>query len=196
MHTSRNKKGWILTAAATILLLAGAYILLVSFAPWLPESPLLGTNIDVKTRITGTTPGERGNRIYIPQLGIDLPFAQGGTEVLESGAWHRQPQHGNPEQGGNFILSAHRFSMGWTPKQTRQKSPFYRIDRLTVGDEFFVDYNNARYAYKVTRLYDVPPTATEIEGKSDTAKLTLYSCNLRGESAGRVVVEAVPVGKI
>lgn len=195
--SKRRGFGWVLTVSAVATLGAGVYILLVAGAPWLPESPLLGTQqVDVKAALSGTQPGERGNRIYIPQLGVDVPFATGGAEVLESGAWHRQPQHGNPEAGGNFILSAHRFSMGWTPQQTRQKSPFYRIDQLKTGDEFFVDYNNARYAYKVTRLYGVPRTATEIEAKSDIAKLTLYSCDVRGESAGRVVVEAAPMGKV
>jgi sortase A len=197
MQTQIPKKGRLLMAAATVAILAGTYILLVSFAPWLPASPLLGTQkVDVNAMLSGTNPGERGNRIYIPQLGVDLPFAEGDARVLEAGAWHRQPQNGDPEKGGNFILSAHRFEMGWTPGQTVQKSPFYRIDRLKKDDEFFVDYNGNRYAYKVARLYGVPRTATAIEGPSDTAKLTLYSCDLRGESAGRVVVEALPLGKV
>lgn len=197
MELFRRRYEWLFTALASIILCVGLYILLIAAAPGLPESPLLGTNpIDVKTVMSGTEPGQRGNRLYIPQLGVDVPFAEGGADVLESGAWHRQPQNGNPEKGGNFILSAHRFDMGWTPQQTREKSPFYRIDRLKKDDEFFVDYNGSRYAYKVTRLYGVPKTAIEIEGPSEQPKLTLYSCNLRGESAGRVVVEATPLGKV
>lgn len=197
MRVQQYKKHMVWGLIASLAVASGMYILVVSLAPWLPPSPLLGTQPpDVAAKLAGTTPGERGNRIYIPQLGVDLPFAPGDARVLESGAWHRQPQHGNPEQGGNFVLSAHRFEMGWTPQQTVQKSPFYRIDRLKKDDEFFVDYNGNRYAYKVSRLYGVPRTATDIEGPSDIAKLTLYSCDLRGESAGRVVVEAVPLGKV
>lgn len=197
MQPSTYKKGRLLTAAAVFAILGGAYILVVSFSPLLPATPLLGIQtINVAMALSGTKPGERGNRVYIPQLNVDLPFAEGDASVLETGAWHRQPQNGNPEKGGNFVLSAHRFEMGWTPGQTVQKSPFYRIDKLKKDDEFFVDYNGSRYAYKVSRLYGVPRTASDIEGPSDIAKLTLYSCDLRGESAGRVVVEAVPLGKV
>jgi sortase A len=185
----------VLTGAA---LVTGLYLLLLAAAPWLPSTAILGTQaIDVTAELSGTTPGERGNRLYIPQINIDVTIEEGtDISVLDKGAWHRQPHNGNPEKGGNFVVSAHRFSLGWTPQQTRAKSPLYQIDKLQVGDEFFVDWNNARYAYRVARTYDVPKTAVEIEGPSKEAKLTLYSCDLRGESAGRVVVEAVPLGKV
>ncbi len=137
---------------------AGVYILLVAFAPLLPDWQLLGLQpVDVKTVLTGTKPGAHGNRLFVPQIGVNVAIAEGNDpSVLNQGAWHRQPQNGNPLAGGNFVLSAHRFVMGWTPQQTRTNSPFYKIDQLKVGDEFFVDYNAARYAYQVTRRYDVP----------------------------------------
>lgn len=189
---------WFFTVLAAVTMTCGLYLLLLAAAPWLPAWPLFGMQqVDIKTVIDRTTPGADGDRLYIPQLGVDVAIVEGAdASVLDQGAWHRQPQNGDPEKGGNFVLSAHRFSMGWTPQQTRAKSPFYQIDTLRPGDEFFVDWHNTRYAYKVARQYDVPRTAVEIEGESKEAKLTLYSCGLRGESAGRVVIEATPLGKI
>lgn len=194
--TEHKRFGWFGPLLAGTMLVTGVYILFTALGPWLPDVPVIGLQkADITAKLSETQPGGQGNRLYIPQLGIDIAIVEGtDARVLDNGAWHRQPQNGNPERGGNFIISAHRFSLGWTPQQTRAKSPFYQIDKLQPGDQFFVDWNGARYAYKVARLYDVPKTAVEIEGPSDTPKLTLYSCDLRGESAGRVVVEAEPLG--
>lgn len=148
------------------------------------------TEVDV-TASLADKPGARGDRLFIPQIGVDVPIGE-DEGSLNKGAWHRLPENGDPEKGGNFVLSAHRFVIGWTPQQTRNNSPFYHLDRLKPGDLLYVDYKAKRYAYRVDHLYPVPKTATEIEGPSDTAKLTLYSCDLRGESAGRLVVEALP----
>jgi len=114
---------------------------------------------------------------------------------LESGAWHRFPERGNPEIGGNFILSAHRFELGWSPQQTRQKSPFYNINRINQGDTIYIDFKAKRYTYEVKRRYQVSPDALSIEAPSTEAKLTLYSysCTLKGSQDGRDVIEAVIV---
>jgi sortase A len=189
---------WFFTLLAAVTMTCGLYLLLLAAAPTLPSWPLFGMQqADVKMIVDSNAPGAKGDRLFIPQIDVDVAIVEGtDISVLDQGAWHRQPQNGDPEKGGNFILSAHRFSMGWTPQQTRAKSPFYRIDQLKKGDEFFIDWHGNRYAYKVARHYDVPRTATEIEAESDDSKLTLYSCDLRGESAGRVVIEATPLGKI
>lgn len=176
-------------------LLVGAYLLIDSLAPNLPID---GKSADATAqKLVTEKPGMNGNRLYVPQINIDVAVVE-GTDVstVEKGAWHRQPQNGNPEEGGNFVLSAHRFNLGLTPQQTRATSPFFHIGELQNGDQIFVDWGAKRYAYKVTRKYDVPRTATEIEARSDDAKLTLYSCDWRGEAAGRYVVEAKPIGTV
>jgi LPXTG-site transpeptidase (sortase) family protein len=190
-NQNADRFSWVVPAVAVLVICIGAYLLLLSFAPMLPNTPLLGvTTIDVSQSLA-ERPGARGDRLYIPKINVDLPIGD-DQAALEKGAWHRMSENGNPERGGNFVLSAHRFVMGWTPQTTRNNSPFYHLDRLQPGDEIFVDYNAKRTRYKVDRLYPVPKNAVEIEGPSKTAKLTLYSCDLRGESAGRLVVEALP----
>lgn len=106
---------------------------------------------------------------------MDEAIVEGDAEaVLEKGAWHRRPENGNPEKGGNFVLSAHRFQMGFTPGQTNTKSPFYHIDKLKEGDEIHVDYNYKRYAYVITRKYQVDRYAISIEDPSKETKMTLF----------------------
>ncbi|MBL8159018.1 class E sortase [Candidatus Saccharibacteria bacterium] len=185
---------WIIVPCLTAGI--GIYILITAFSPSFIVVPFSDEQARVEERLN-SKPGIFGNRLYIPQINVDVAIVEGNDEsVLDRGAWHRQPQNGNPEKGGNFVLSAHRFLMGWTPQETRAKSPFYNIGRLKVGDQLFVDYKGSRYAYKITRKYEVKPTAVEIEAKSEKAKLTLYSCTLEGAADGRDVIEAEPLGKV
>lgn len=145
-------------------------------------------------RSQGESVEAKENRLYIPTIGVDVAVVEGDSEaVLDKGAWHRQPQNGSPEKGGNFVLSAHRFQLGLTPQQTSAKSPFYHIEKLQTGDKIQVDYNGKRYNYEVVKKYKVDRFAVGIEGPSDEAKMTLYSCDIRGEQAGREVVEAKPI---
>lgn len=64
------------------------------------------------------------------------------------------------------------------------------VDKLKENDEIYVDYDNKRFTYKITRKYQVDRYAISIESPSTEAKMTLYSCDLRGEQAGREVIEA------
>jgi sortase A len=185
----RKIRIWLILAV--VLFAAGAYLLLTALAPSLP---IITQPMAVAVKMQAGPQELKEDRIYIPKIDVDVAIAQGDSEAaLEKGAWHRKPQNGNPEKGGNFVLSAHRFEMGFTPQQTRTKSPFYNIDKLQIGDKIYVDYNKKRYTYEVVKKYSVDRFAVAIEAPSDEAKMTLYSCDLRGEAAGREVVEAKPL---
>lgn len=178
--------------AAAILIAAGGYVALLAL------SPLFGGQLSddaVRTISASYQDKNQPNAIIIAKIGLHVPFYTGDAAVLERGAWHRQPDRGNPVKGGNFIVSAHRFEMGLTPHQTRARSPFYRIDRLIPGDTIIIVYNQKEYTYAVSRIFSVPPQQSGIEAPSDSHKLTLYSCTLGGSADGRVVIEAQPVLK-
>lgn len=132
-------------------------------------------------------------QIIIPKIAVKVDIFEGDKSVLEKGAWHRVPENGDPDKGGNFVVSAHRFVMGGTPGQTKQRSPFYNIEKLSENDTIFIDWQHKRHEYKITKVYKVKPTQVEIEAPSETAKLTLYSCTLGGSADGRVVIEAEPI---
>lgn len=145
--------------------------------------------------MAGQTATIGGDRLYIPRLGLSLPYATGGPEVLASGAWHRYPERGDPAHGGNFILAGHRFRLAATPNATIDSSPFYHIDRLGIGDKIYVDFDGQRYEYSVTKHYTVAPTEVQIEASSSTPKMTLYTCSLAGSSDGREVIIAKLIAK-
>lgn len=176
---------------AVVMLGGGAYMLSLVAAPTV--APLIATKpINVKDL---PTPKQTEDRIIIPKIGVNIHYAP-GVESLDRGAQWRHPDRGNPAKGGNFIIAAHRFSIQPTPMGTIEKSPFYNIDKLVVGDKIVVDYTGTRYAYEIDKIFDVKPSQTEIESPSTNAKLTLYSCELGGSDAGRIVITATPLGKV
>ena len=187
----RPLRGLVITLAVG-LLVGGLYVLSLVTAPAIIAPVLLQPPIAVTDL---PNPSITEDRIVIPKLGVNITYAP-GEAALNRGAQWRYPDRGNPATGGNFIIAAHRFSIQPTPQGTIEKSPFYRIDQLAMDDKIIVDYQGTRYAYKINKIFDATPNQTEIEAASDTDKLTLYSCELGGSEAGRIVVLAEPIGKV
>ncbi len=177
----------VLLALSIALLVAGAYVLFLTLSP---NANFIPTEIDLNTADDAT---DQRNRIQIERINLEVPYNAGGQEALNEGAWWRRSDRGNPKDGGNFILSAHRFYIGLTPQGTRAKSPFYRLEELDSGSTIRVFYEGQWYDYVVTKKYTVKPTAVEIEARSDEPKMTLYTCTLGGSDDGRVVIEARPL---
>lgn len=187
----RSVTSMLIGIMACCLIGGGLYLLLLAVSPTV--APLIAMKpIDVKAL---PAPAKNEDRIVIPKLGVNIPYGKGPAS-LDRGAEWRRPERGNPANGGNFIIAAHRFSIQPTPQGTIEKSPFYNIDKLVVGDKIVADYQGVRYGYEITKIFDVKPTQIEIEAPSEEAKLTLYSCELGGSEAGRVVVVAKPLGKV
>jgi sortase A len=186
-----NVKRRIIALFATVFLFVGAYIISLvgspAIAPLIVMKPI---NVNALPAPTTTQ-----DRIVIPKIGVNIPYAPGEAS-LDKGAQWRYPERGNPEIGGNFIIAAHRFSIQPTPFGTIEKSPFYNIDKLTASDKIVIDYKGVRYGYEISSISTVANDTVAIESPSEDAKLTLYSCELDGSSAGRVVLVAQPLGKV
>ena len=186
----RSKKIF-LCIIALLMLLGGLYALYTLLSPELSRYVTDPDNNQTTQLLKNTKQAAHDQpRLYIPKIDVNVPYAAGDESVMEHGAWWRKPENGNPKDGGNFVLSAHRFLMGFTPDQTMRKSPFYHIDKLAVGDELVVDYEGSRYTYMISQVYAVTPNAIEIEDRTSEPRLTLYSCTLGGASDGREVIIA------
>ena len=194
MHIKPSATRIVTILVAAIMILAGLYTLAVALTPAIiaptinPTSNKTVKQLQSKAAITE-------HRLYIPKIDVNLPYATGSETVMEKGAWWRQPDNGNPADGGNFVLSAHRFIMGLTPQQTLRKSPFYNIGKLKTGDELVVDYDGKRYTYEISKIFSVTPDAIEIENRTNEPQLTLYSCTLGGSADGREVIVAKPISQ-
>lgn len=190
-RTGRPVRRRLTIFAAIILMAAGVYLFVLVQSPALLVNETAASQGEEQTLI-----GENQDFIKIERLNLLLPYNTGKDEkTLERGAWYRYPERGSPEGGGNFILSAHRFKLGATPNATKERSPFYHIDKLQKDDVIDIYGKGKWYSYRVTDIKNVPEDATEIEAPSDTAKLTLYTCSLKGSADGRVVIEALPFAR-
>ena len=186
-----NLKRAALSISAMSLLGGGLYMLSLVAAPI--AAPILTMKpIDVKAL---PRPEETGDRIVIPKIGVNIAYGKGEAS-LDSGAEWRMPGNGNPMDGGNFVIAAHRFSIQPTPLATIEKSPFYHIDKLADGDKVLIDYQGKRYGYEIKRKYTVKPTQIEIEARTTEPTLTLYSCGLEGAEGDRLVIEAKRLGEV
>ena len=194
IQTRTKRRAYISTVLiilAAIAFIAGLYILSLVFAPAIAQI-VSHKSIDVKKL---PAPTAKDNRIVIPKIGVNIHYAS-GTAALNAGAEWRYPERGNPENGGNFIIAAHRLTSQPTPWATVEKSPFYNIDKLAIGDKIIIDYSGARYGYNISKIFNVTPNQVEIEAPSETPELTLYSCDITGSATGRVVIVAEPMGKV
>ena len=182
----KTKIGILLGVLSVCLIAGGLYMLLL-----LNSAEVKPLSVEKQQQFVPEEIADK--RIIIPKIAVKVDIFEGDESVLEKGAWHRVPENGDPDKGGNFVVSAHRFVMSRTPSETKDKSPFYNIDKLQVDDSIYIDWKHNRREYKITKIYDVKPNQVEIEAPSDNAKLTLYTCTLGGSADGRVVIEAEPV---
>src|SRR3990167_2931050 len=114
------RKHKFLLVLATVLILTGLYLLAIFFGPVIPSGNV--------SKAAEAQPMD--NRIIIPSANINVPIFEGGAEVMDRGVWHRFPERGDPENGGNFIVTGHRFVFGPSPWYTKQKSTFYNINKI------------------------------------------------------------------
>lgn len=185
---SHNKLQYLILVACVGAILVGTYVLFLSLV-----APRMTSQIN-QAYLSSHQPSINQNQLYIPKINLSVSIKTGGEEALNDAVWHRYPERGDPVQGGNFILAGHRFVMGLTAGEVRHKSPFYNVNQLNKDDLILVDFNGKRYTYKITRRYAVKPTEVSIEDPSpDNPHMTLYTCSLKGQADGRVVIDATKV---
>ncbi len=171
-----------------VLVLISLFVLIIQLIP--NKAPL---STAAQEKYLALVPVTNEKRIIIPKISVNSKIYEGDSSVLDKGTWHRFPDRGNPKIGGNFILAAHRYIFSLLPQKTSEKSVLYNIDKLDVGDKIYIDWQNERYEYIIGKKYKVKPNNTEIEARSNQAKLTLYSCTKEGQADGREVIEANPI---
>jgi sortase A len=172
------------------LVLGGLYAVVTYLAPeilYVVDSP----DATAK-KLVSERPVQGQERLYIPKLNTDVAIvAEDVMESVDTAAQEQSLVSGNPNEGGNYVLAANRFSIGFTPTATKAKSPFYHVGKLSSGDDVYLDYKGVRYAYKVEEI-KVAENITQYESRTDEPRLTLYT----SEAAGRQVITAKQTGKI
>lgn len=126
-------------------------------------------------------------RINIPSIKLDSKLISSNTNNdLWKGIWHRS-NTGNPIDGGNMVITAHRFLY------TGNTDTFYHLPEIQLNEIISITWKGIQYDYKVTKLFEVKPNAIEIEAPTKDHILTLYTCTPLWTSARRFVVQAQPL---
>ena len=73
------------------------------------------------------------------------------------------------KEGGNVILVAHSGTAG--------VSYFRNVDKLSLDDEIYLDYNSQTYSYKITNIYDIEKNGiAPIRKETTKSTITLITC--------------------
>lgn len=124
------------------------------------------------------------NILIIPNIGTASTVFEGNSvRTMDKGPW-RRPNSSTPDQGGNTVIVAHRYTFG------SHIDTFYHLDKLQRGDLLEVYWNQKEYIYQVESIEEVAPTATHIENPTSEPTLTLYTCTPLLTAERRLVVTA------
>lgn len=131
--------------------------------------------------------GPQPNQVIIPSMLLDQPVLEGTVanqyKTLDKGIW-RWPGSSTPDKGGNTVLIGHRFTY------TNPRGVFYFLNKVKVGDELGIVWNNKKYEYKVATVNEVSPKDTTIEDATAQPELTLFTCTPLWLPKDRLVVVA------
>lgn len=124
--------------------------------------------------------------LVIPSIGLNEPFYEGEyAETLSRGAW-RRPNSSKPGLGSNTVIAGHRYASA--------NKVFYYLDKVVVGDEVVIYYEEKPYKYIVREIKVVPPSEGAIEAPTAREQLTLYTCTPMWSFSDRLalIAERVP----
>lgn len=121
--------------------------------------------------------------IEIPKINVKLPVYHGtNTDVLEKGVGH-MTKTSLPIGGKN----THSVLTGHTGLSSARL--FTDIDKLTVGDVFFINVLDKKLAYKVVKTEVVLPSETEdLRIVQNKDYVTLVTCTPYGKNTHRLFV--------
>lgn len=204
-----HTKGWwwrksrnIRISLSILSIVIGTCILAIPFTPWILYHALdPEPSFPYKTKLAGTVyfpaisdavslkqaslPKE--NRLVIPKIGVDVEIVEGKDErSLYRGIWH-VPDSSNPEQGGNTVLTGHRFQYLSGPRT------LYLLDQMEVGDVLIVYWNGKEYDYRIGERRIVNPDAVEILNPTTDPRLTVFTCTPLFSTTQRLVLFAEPI---
>ena len=127
-----------------------------------------------------TAEGEPLGKIIIPKIDLQFVIVQGVTlEDMKSGPGH-WPETPFPGMGGNFILSGHRNMYGW---------PFFKLDKLAVGDTIEILLPYVAATYEVTRSLIVKPDQVDVVAQRGVEEISLTTCDPPFTARNRLVIQ-------
>lgn len=177
-----------------LVLLGGVYCLANFMSPQLVSMPLSAKSSPDATSVLmeSTSPGKA--HLYLPQINVDLPIGDNAEVLVTNNAWLKSGT--DLTKNGVASICAVGFEIKISPWQTHASSPFYNLGKLATNDEIYIDYQNIRYAYKITDIRQLEGNDKSLESAADKPTVALFVCNSDGTSDSGALVIAEQVGKV
>ena len=191
-----------------MLCISYGFLVWIDFIPETPEAieeafvvPVLTATTSPATEDDVTTIAVAPNpvRIHIEKIATDVavlnPVSSEISDLdnaLLKGVV-RHPDSADFADTGTMVLFGHS---SYLPQVFNQNfKAFNGIQKLAEGDAVTVDSSDARYEYRVTKVYKVAASQASVPLEKGTPKLILVTCNSFGSKDDRYVVEAEFVKK-
>ncbi len=142
-------------------------------------------------------PEDKDFGLVIPKIGVNIsviprvsPFdSKEYQKVLTRGVAHVKDT-AFPNEQGNTVIFAHSSDNFYNAN--RYNAIFYLLNKMEMGDEVFLTYENRLYKMEVTEKSIVAEESISYMEGSNTSKLTLITCWPPGTTIKRLVVVAEP----
>jgi LPXTG-site transpeptidase (sortase) family protein len=179
-----------------LIILINLYILIAPFVPrinywWQSHhghvQQTLTREVQDQKKSSSSIAVNQVNTLVVPSMLLNTPVFEGQVKdtysILDKGIW-RWPLGSSPDKGSNTVLIGHRFTY------TQPKGIFYYMDKVQMGDEIGLIWDNKSYTYKVTSIGEVDPSSTSITNPTKDARITMYTCTPLWNPKHRLVVVA------
>ncbi len=129
--------------------------------------------------------------ITVPKLKIQSATVALGSEDLKN-SLVQYPGTAYPGKDGNTVVFGHSILPQYFDP-ANYMSIFSTLYKLKKGDEIYADYDGITYKYRVSAMFEVRPTDTQIlEQTNDNSYLSLVTCSPPGDprKLKRLIVRA------
>lgn len=142
----------------------------------------------------GSTQAGPNPEIIVPKINVEIPVVYDVPSIqeadiqaaLEHGVVH-YPTTPVPGQLGNTVIVGH--SSNNIFNQGKYKFAFVLLNKLEIGDMFYLTKDGVRYAYRIYEKRVVAPTDVSVLGPTDKpATATLITCDPPGTTISRLIV--------
>lgn len=132
--------------------------------------------------------------IIIPKINVEIPVVYDVETIdetaiakgLENGVVHYADTP-MPGQNGNLVIVGH--SSNNIFNKGKYKFAFVLLNRLEIGDTFYLQKDGKRYTYQIYKRSVVEPSDVSVLGTQDSpATASLITCDPPGTSLKRLVV--------
>ena len=133
-------------------------------------------------------------KVIIPKINVEIPVVYDEPSIeehaiqaaLERGVVHYATTP-NPGEKGNSVIFGH--SSNNILNKGQYKFAFVLLNKLEIGDTFYLNKDGVRYAYRIYEKRIVKPTEVDVlNSTTKPATATLITCDPPGTSLNRLIV--------